>query len=99
MIAIPDCPYCEKPLDGPTVNGLHAHCNEALHEEFATWEKRMQYSGVLTWRDSEGHVGNIGEFKDIEAADKDSAMVIVLDEFWDDRLDSAGCLPIINWDE
>ena len=32
---IPDCPYCERPIDGLTVNGLHAKCNEELSQEMA----------------------------------------------------------------
>ena len=99
MIAIPNCPYCEEPCDGPVTNGLHNHCNQALHEELAIWEENMLFSGVLNWQDSEGHLGTIGEFKNIEAVDKAQAERIVLDEFWDHRLDSACCSPIIVFEE
>ncbi len=51
----------------------------------------MKFSGVLNWRDSEGHCGTIGDFHDIEANSKEEAEKIVLDEHWDSRLDSAGC--------
>ena len=99
MIAIPDCPYCGEPLDGPIVNGLHEYCNERLHEELAEWEDRMKYSGVLNWQDSEGHTGTIGDFRDIEAPSKDKAEQLVLDEYWDHRLDSACCAPVIIFDQ
>ena len=29
----PDCPYCQEPLGGHTVNGLHEHCNAAFSRE------------------------------------------------------------------
>ena len=32
-MVIPDCPYCDQPLDGPMVNGLHEGCNEELQVE------------------------------------------------------------------
>ena len=98
MIVIPDCPYCEQPLDGPTVNGLHEHCNNRLQEEFAK-EETMLFSGVLNWRDSEGHRGVCSDFRDIEAPDKTAAERVVLDEFWDSRLDSASCIPEIVFAE
>lgn len=55
----------------------------------------MKYSGVLNWQDSDGRCGTIGEFQDIEARDECDARNIVLDEFWDPRLDSASCIPVI----
>ena len=39
---IPDCPYCEKPLDGPIINGLHMACNEKLSAEMAEWEEKSE---------------------------------------------------------
>lgn len=36
MLHIPDCPYCDQPLDqgiGEIVNGLHAACDRKLNEE------------------------------------------------------------------
>jgi len=59
----------------------------------------MNYSGVLNWQDSEGQTGTIGTFKDIKAPNKTAAEVIVLDEGWDHRLDSASCSPVIVFDE
>jgi hypothetical protein len=59
----------------------------------------MKFSGVLNWQDSEGHVGTVGEFKDIEADDQAAASKIVLSEFWDDRLDSASCVPIFTFSD
>ena len=102
MIAIPNCPYCEKPLDGPTTNGLHEQCSIQLQEELDYLEHEMKmkkYSGVLNWRDSEGHTGTIGDFKDIEAPDRPRAEKVILDEFWDHRLDSACCAPVIVFAE
>ena len=97
---IPDCPYCDCPLDGLTINGLHAKCNEELSGEMADWEEvSMKFSGVLNWEDSDGRCGTIGEFRDINAPDKVEAMKIVLDEFWDHRLDSASCAPVIVFAE
>lgn len=54
-----------------------------------------KWRGALNWRDSEGTTGNLGTFKGIEAPDKAAAEKIVLDEGWDHRLDSAGCVPDI----
>ncbi len=34
----PPCPYCNKRLDGPMINGLHESCNIRLHEELEKWE-------------------------------------------------------------
>lgn len=53
----------------------------------------MKFSGVLNWRDNEGQCGTLGEFKDIEAEDQEAAKSIILDDFWDNRLDSASCSP------
>lgn len=39
-LAVPLCPYCNRVLDGPTINGLHAACNDCLSEEMADWEQR-----------------------------------------------------------
>ncbi len=39
---VPLCPYCEKPLEGPIVNGLHEACNEKLQAELDAWE-RVQF--------------------------------------------------------
>ena len=58
-----------------------------------------KFSGVLNWCDSEGHAGTIGDFKGIEAEDRAEAESIVLDEFWDSRLDSAGCAPVFVFAE
>lgn len=111
MIPTPDCPYCESPLDGPSKHGLHLACNNRFSEELAEWENdvpdgvysdwedRMKFSGVLNWQDSEGHSGTIGDFQDVEAESKVAAEKVVLDEFWDVRLDSAGCIPIIVFSE
>jgi hypothetical protein len=33
---VPLCPWCEKPLDGIIINGLHEKCSEEFGEE---WEK------------------------------------------------------------
>ena len=95
----PDCPFCEQPLDGPIVNGLHDNCNGQLLEELARWEESVKYSGVLNCQDSEGHISTIGDFKDVEAEDKTEAKRIVLDEFWDQRLDSASCVPVFVFTE
>lgn len=27
------CPYCDEPLDGETVNGLHLDCNREVNQE------------------------------------------------------------------
>jgi len=59
----------------------------------------MKFSGVLNWQDSEGHVGTVGEFKDVEADNKEAAKKVVMDEFWDPRLDSASCVPIVVFTE
>lgn len=99
MNPIPDCPYCNLPLDGPTVNGLHAECEEEFHEVLVEQERNMKYTGVLNWRDSEGQCGTIGKFEDIEAPSKVEAEKIVMAEFWDERLDAASCLPIIVFAE
>jgi len=96
---VPLCPFCELPLDGPIENGLHRECNEKFHEELQEWEGSLKFSGVLNWQDSEGHCGTIGEFKDIEAPNKQAAEQIVLDEGWDNRLDSACCSPVIVFNE
>jgi hypothetical protein len=37
-VLIPLCPWCEEPLDGPCVNGLHSMCNEAYNKELSEWE-------------------------------------------------------------
>ena len=35
---VPLCPYCDEPLDGETVNGLHLDCNRELNQEMeAAW--------------------------------------------------------------
>jgi hypothetical protein len=71
-----------------------------LSQELADWEEELvKYSGVLNWEDAEGHCGTIGDFKDIEAPSKDEAEKVVLDEFWDRRLDSACCSPVIIFTE
>lgn len=35
MKHVPDCPYCDKKLDGPMVNGLHVRCNVLKNKEMA----------------------------------------------------------------
>ena len=33
-LIVPDCPYCDKPLDGSTVNGnMHTECARKFNEE------------------------------------------------------------------
>ncbi|MBW2672187.1 MAG: hypothetical protein JRD89_02070 [Deltaproteobacteria bacterium] len=59
----------------------------------------MKFSGVLNWKDTEGHCGTVGDFKDIEAQSRVDAEKVVLDEFWDHRLDSACCSPVIIFTE
>lgn len=47
------CPWCDKPLDGPTVNGLHQHCANEYNEEQDRYE---------AWR--LGAVGNVDHVTD-----------------------------------
>jgi len=35
---IPLCPWCEEPLDGLCINGLHAACSVAYNKELSEWE-------------------------------------------------------------
>ena len=44
-VIIPHCPFCEKLLDGPSINGLHWGCNQKLCEELADWEKKNELFG------------------------------------------------------
>jgi hypothetical protein len=57
----------------------------------------MLFSGILRWRDDGGHVGEIARFEDIEATDENVARAVVIDEGWDPRLDSACCVPVVEF--
>lgn len=59
----------------------------------------MEWSGVLNWRDYEGLTGTLGRFSKIEAPDQATAERIVLDDLWDPRLDSAGCSPVVVFND
>ena len=37
---VPLCPYCNKRLDGPIVNGLHAACTRKYSAELAEWDRQ-----------------------------------------------------------
>ena len=32
------CPYCDQPLDGPIMCGLHVACSEQYNRDIAEWE-------------------------------------------------------------
>lgn len=36
------CPYCGEPLDGLTINGLHAECDRQYNEELAALDQLIQ---------------------------------------------------------
>jgi hypothetical protein len=49
---IPNCPYCDNQLDGPTVNGLHKLCHILYNEELdlmemdRLWDKPFRNGSV-----------------------------------------------------
>lgn len=38
----PNCPFCDEPLDGVIINGLHKRCSEELQKEMEEWEKEQE---------------------------------------------------------
>jgi hypothetical protein len=39
---VPNCPFCDEPLDGIIVNGLHKRCSDELHKEMTRWEEEYE---------------------------------------------------------
>ena len=56
----------------------------------------MRLTGNLFYDTEEGERHLLAEF-DVEASDAMAAENLVLDEYWDDRLDSACCVPVIKY--
>lgn len=42
---VPNCPFCDEPLDGPIINGLHKRCSEELQREMNEWEEKNEVFG------------------------------------------------------
>jgi hypothetical protein len=52
---IPLCPFCEEPLSGKTINGLHAACDEEFAEELEeAYESEFEYEEE--YEPNEGHI-------------------------------------------
>ncbi|NLS93923.1 MAG: hypothetical protein GXX96_17310 [Planctomycetaceae bacterium] len=57
----------------------------------------MRFSGVLRWRDDEGNEGDITRFHDVVADNEELARRAVIDEWWDERLSTTCCIPIVTF--
>ena len=56
----------------------------------------MRFAGSLFYDTDEGERHLLAEFG-LEAADAAAARKLILDSYWDHRLDSACCVPVIKY--
>ena len=56
----------------------------------------MRFVGSLFYDTDEGERHRLSEF-DLEAADAAAARMLILDSYWDHRLDSACCVAVIKY--
>ena len=57
----------------------------------------MRFSGILKWDDNDGNRGEIAEFHNVIAENKESAERAVIEEKWDKRLNSTLCMPFVTF--
>jgi hypothetical protein len=56
----------------------------------------LRFAGSLFYETEDGERHRLAEFE-VEAADAAAAEKLVLDEFWDRRLESASCAPVFKY--
>jgi hypothetical protein len=56
----------------------------------------MRFAGSLFYETQDGERHRLAQF-DLVAADAAAVMTLILDQAWDSRLDSAGCMPVIKY--